>query len=196
VPPTYTRVSSSLGSATPRNIVVLPVLFEGETKAVIELASLQAFTQTHLTFLEQLTQSIGVEVESGTVTVEAEEIAFASLRDSIDRMFHHVAEQKNLAFRIDIDERRATAPTAARPSRSVCPQAPAPRSPRPAPATSQPLATFRHGRPQPTGRRRGSRSAAVPEHAPGGPPSCLAPASGGILSGGRSAAVSFSRSIR
>jgi CheY-like chemotaxis protein/signal transduction histidine kinase/HAMP domain-containing protein len=246
VPPHYTKVSSSLGAAHPKNIVVLPVLFEGETKAVIELSSLQAFTQTHLTFLEQLTQSIGVvlntieatmrtedllkqsqqltmelqtrqtelqqtneelatkarqlaeqnveverknreveqarraleekaaelaltskykseflanmshelrtplnsililgqqlaenagghlttkqvefaknihsagsdlltlindildlsKIESGTVTVEAEEIAFGSLRDSVDRMFHHIAEQKNLAFRIEID---------------------------------------------------------------------------------------------
>ena len=41
----------------PQNIVVLPALFEGETKAVIELASLRAFPATHLTFLEQLTQS-------------------------------------------------------------------------------------------------------------------------------------------
>ena len=42
VPPDYTRVSSSLGDAVPSSIVVLPLLFEGEIKAVIELASLQA----------------------------------------------------------------------------------------------------------------------------------------------------------
>src|SRR5262249_6291425 len=56
VPRNYTRVHSSLGGTPPKNIVVLPVLFEGETKAVIELSSLEAFTPTHLTFLEQLTQ--------------------------------------------------------------------------------------------------------------------------------------------
>jgi CheY-like chemotaxis protein/HAMP domain-containing protein len=246
VPRQYARVQSSLGSAKPKNIVVLPVLFEGETKAVIELSSLQPFTATHLTFLEQLTQSIGVvlntieatmrtenllqqsqqltmelqtrqtelqqtneelaskakqlaeqnveverknkeveqarraleekatelaltskykseflanmshelrtplnsililgqqlaengggnlttkqvdfarnihsagtdlltlindildlsKIESGTVTVEAEEIGFTSLRDSVLRTFHHVAESKGLAFHIDID---------------------------------------------------------------------------------------------
>jgi HAMP domain-containing protein/CheY-like chemotaxis protein len=246
VPRSYTRVRSSLGGATPKNIVVLPVLFEGETKAVIELASLQPFTATHLTFLEQLTQSIGVvlntieatmrtenllkqsqqltielqtrqielqqtnkelaskakqlaeqnveverknkeveqarraleekaaelaltskykseflanmshelrtplnsililgqqlaenvggnlsskqvdfaknihssgtdlltlindildlsKIESGTVTVEAEEITFGALRDSVERTFHHVAESKNLSFDVDID---------------------------------------------------------------------------------------------
>ena len=247
VPRTYTRVTSSLGHATPKNVVVLPVLFEGETKAVIEVSSIDAFTPTHLTFLEQLTQSIGAvlntieatmrteallkqsqqltielqtrqtelqstneelatkakqlaeqnveverkndeveqarraleekaaelaltskykseflanmshelrtplnsililgqqlaenvgghltskqiefarnihsagtdlltlindildlsKIESGTVTVEAEEITLASLRDSVERMFHHVAESKNLMFRVDIDQ--------------------------------------------------------------------------------------------
>src|SRR6185503_8292171 len=59
VPTGYTRIQSSLGGARPTSIVVLPALFEGETKAVIELASLTPFTATHLTFLEQLTQSIG-----------------------------------------------------------------------------------------------------------------------------------------
>jgi len=244
--PTDYIVQSSLGGARPANVVVLPVLFEGETKAVIELASLAPFTPTHLSFLEQLTQSIGVvlntieatmrtenllqqsqqltielqtrqtelqqtneeldskarqlaernveverknqeveqartaleekaaelaltskykseflanmshelrtplnsililgqqlaentgrnltgkqvefarnihsagtdlmtlindildlsKIESGTVTVEAEEITFASIRDSVERTFHHIAESKNLAFRVDID---------------------------------------------------------------------------------------------
>ena len=39
VPSNYVQISSGLGEATPLNIVVLPVLFEGEVKAVIELAS-------------------------------------------------------------------------------------------------------------------------------------------------------------
>src|ERR1051326_2978125 len=246
VPENYTTVHSSLGAAPPSTIVVFPVLFEGETKAVIELAALERFTGTHLIFLEQLTQSLGVvlntieatmrtenllkqsqeltialqtrqtelqqtneelaskaqqlaeqnaeverknkeveqarraleekaaelaltskykseflanmshelrtplnsililgqqlvenaggnltakqveyaknihsagtdlltlindildlsKIESGTVTVEPEEITFASLRDSVQRTFHHVAESKSLAFRVDID---------------------------------------------------------------------------------------------
>ena len=42
---TTSKISSSLGEATPLSIVVLPVLFEGEARAVIELASFRHFTR-------------------------------------------------------------------------------------------------------------------------------------------------------
>jgi len=60
VPPDYIQINSGLGEAPPLNIIVLPVLFEGEVKAVIELASFNAFSAIHQIFLDQLTESIGV----------------------------------------------------------------------------------------------------------------------------------------
>src|SRR3954462_6377844 len=60
VPADYIAISSGLGEATPLNIIVLPVLFEGEVKAVIELASFNSFSAIHQIFLDQLTESIGV----------------------------------------------------------------------------------------------------------------------------------------
>src|SRR5204863_1865749 len=71
VPSEYT-IQSSLGSASPAHILVLPVLFEGETKAVIEVASLHKFTDINLTFLEQLTQSIGVVLNTIEATMRTE----------------------------------------------------------------------------------------------------------------------------
>jgi HAMP domain-containing protein/CheY-like chemotaxis protein/signal transduction histidine kinase len=70
----YTRIASSLADAPPASIVVLPVLFEGQTKAVIELASLAPFSITHLTFLEQLTQSIGVVLNTIEATMRTENL--------------------------------------------------------------------------------------------------------------------------
>ncbi|HEX8709009.1 MAG TPA: HAMP domain-containing protein [Pyrinomonadaceae bacterium] len=67
VPSDYIRINSGLGEAPPLNIIVLPVLFEGEVKAVIELASFNRFNDTHLTFLDQLTESIGIVLN----TIEA-----------------------------------------------------------------------------------------------------------------------------
>jgi HAMP domain-containing protein/CheY-like chemotaxis protein/signal transduction histidine kinase len=62
VPDDYIRISSGLGEAPPRNILVLPVLFEGEVKAVIELASFLPFSQIHQLFLDQLADTVGVVI--------------------------------------------------------------------------------------------------------------------------------------
>src|SRR5207253_1639284 len=51
IPPDTVRLNSGLVDAQPRNVIVLPVLYEGEIKAVIELASLYEFTASHLAFL-------------------------------------------------------------------------------------------------------------------------------------------------
>ena len=72
VPSGYMPIHSSLGASKPAAIVVLPVLFEGQTKAVIELASLHKFTEAHLSFLEQLTQSIGVVLNTIEATMRTE----------------------------------------------------------------------------------------------------------------------------
>jgi putative methionine-R-sulfoxide reductase with GAF domain len=60
VPDDYIKISSGLGEAAPLNAVVLPVLFEGQVTAVIELASFRRFSEIHLTFLDQLTESIAI----------------------------------------------------------------------------------------------------------------------------------------
>ena len=74
VPGDYVQISSGLGEAKPMNIVVLPVLFEGEVKAVIELASFYRFNDIHLTFLNQLTESIGIVLNTIVATMRTEEL--------------------------------------------------------------------------------------------------------------------------
>ena len=65
-------IRSGLFQAIPRNVIVLPVLFEDQVKAVIELASLSTFTASHLAFLEQLTASIGIVLNSIEATMQTE----------------------------------------------------------------------------------------------------------------------------
>src|SRR4029453_9483415 len=59
-PEDYIRIASGLGEAAPTSIIVLPVLFEETVMAVIELASFAPFTEVQQTFLEMLSESIGV----------------------------------------------------------------------------------------------------------------------------------------
>jgi CheY-like chemotaxis protein/signal transduction histidine kinase/HAMP domain-containing protein len=65
-----------IGSASfripPKNVIVLPVLFENEVKAVIELASLDSFNELQIAFLEQLTAGLGIVFNSIEATMQTE----------------------------------------------------------------------------------------------------------------------------
>jgi len=72
LPPNTIAIRSGLFEAVPRNVIVLPVLFEDRVKAVIELASLSIFTTSQMAFLEQLTASIGIVLNSIEATMQTE----------------------------------------------------------------------------------------------------------------------------
>jgi len=60
LPEGYVSISSGLGEAPPTNLAVLPILFEDQVIGVIELASFSSFSQVETDFLEQLTETLGV----------------------------------------------------------------------------------------------------------------------------------------
>jgi HAMP domain-containing protein/CheY-like chemotaxis protein len=72
VPPDTVAIGSGLFDALPRSLVVLPVLFEDQVKAVVGLASLKEFQPSHLSFLEQLTVSVGIVFNSVEATMKTE----------------------------------------------------------------------------------------------------------------------------
>ncbi len=74
VPSDYMKITSGLGDASPRNIMVLPVLFEGQVKGVIELASFEQFSPTHEVFLDQLTESIGIVLNTIVANTRTEDL--------------------------------------------------------------------------------------------------------------------------
>ncbi len=74
VPSDYIKISSGLGEAPPLNVVELPVLFEGQVTAVIELASFRRFNEIHLTFFDQLTESIAIVLNTIAASMRTEEL--------------------------------------------------------------------------------------------------------------------------
>jgi HAMP domain-containing protein/CheY-like chemotaxis protein/signal transduction histidine kinase len=72
MPENVVPIHSALFKVPPRNIIVLPVLFEGQVKAVIELASIGSFTDLQVSFLEQLTAGIGIVLNSIEATMQTE----------------------------------------------------------------------------------------------------------------------------
>ncbi|NUO40147.1 MAG: HAMP domain-containing protein [Gemmatimonadaceae bacterium] len=97
VPDDYIQITSGLGEAPPRNIIVLPVLFEGEVKAVIELASFLPFSQIHQTFLDQLAESIGVVLNMIGASMRTEELLEQSqkLTQELQSQSQELQQQQN-----------------------------------------------------------------------------------------------------
>jgi signal transduction histidine kinase/CheY-like chemotaxis protein len=98
VPKSYTKIGSGLGKALPLNVIVLPVLFEKEIKAVIELATFDTFSETHLDFLSQLTESIGIvlnTIEANTRT-EGLLVQSQSLAEELRRTNEELQDKAHL----------------------------------------------------------------------------------------------------
>ena len=64
VPGTFSEMGGQARDGTSGNLVALPILFEGNLKGVLELSSFQFFSQTHLGLLEQMTESIGIVLQT------------------------------------------------------------------------------------------------------------------------------------
>jgi signal transduction histidine kinase len=73
-PPDYLRIASGLGSGAPRNILVLPVVFESQVRGVLELASFEGFSDIHQAFLDQLTESIGIVINTIEANTRTEDL--------------------------------------------------------------------------------------------------------------------------
>jgi CheY-like chemotaxis protein/signal transduction histidine kinase/HAMP domain-containing protein len=108
VPRDYIQVSSGLGAAPPNNIVVLPILFEQQVKAVIEIASLDRFTETHLSFLDQLMESIGVVLNTIEANSRTESLLTQSqsLAQELQQTNQELAEKARLLSEQNIEVER------------------------------------------------------------------------------------------
>jgi signal transduction histidine kinase/HAMP domain-containing protein/ActR/RegA family two-component response regulator len=79
-PAGYVRISSGLGHATPLNLMILPVVFEGQVLGVLEAGSFSPFTQAHRDFLGQLMETIGVNVNTIIVNSRTDDLLAESQR--------------------------------------------------------------------------------------------------------------------
>src|SRR6185312_13751633 len=73
-PEDYVKVASGLGESAPKNIIVMPVLFEDQVMAVVELASFTPFGDVQRAFLEQLGETIGIVINTIQATMRTEEL--------------------------------------------------------------------------------------------------------------------------
>ncbi|WP_433082099.1 HAMP domain-containing protein [Dactylosporangium sp. CA-052675] len=74
------RVRSGVTETAPADLVVLPVLFEGEPLGVIEFGSVSPFSDLHLSFLDRLVVTIGVALKTILANRRTEELLSQSQR--------------------------------------------------------------------------------------------------------------------
>jgi CheY-like chemotaxis protein len=103
VPGDYVRINSGLGESSPLNIIVLPILFEGSVRAVVELASFSRFSATHQAFLDQLTESIGLVLN----TIEANTLTETLLKQAQSQAQELTSRQEDLRSSNEDLERQA-----------------------------------------------------------------------------------------
>ena len=72
--PDSLRISSGLAEVAPLNVLVLPIIFEGQVRGVVELASVERFNPTHQAFLDQLTESIGIVINTIEANMRTEDL--------------------------------------------------------------------------------------------------------------------------
>ncbi len=101
VPNDFLFIATGMGQASPRSVVVLPALFEGETKAVIELASFKQFSSDHLTFLDQLMGSVGVILNMISSSMRTEEL-LQQLKTSNAELEAQAAELNDKAALLEV----------------------------------------------------------------------------------------------
>jgi len=83
-PADYVKISSGLGEAAPLNLIVLPIVFEGQVLSVIEAGSFSPFTQVHQDFLEQLMETIGVNVNTIIANSRTDDLLAESQRLAVE----------------------------------------------------------------------------------------------------------------
>ncbi len=101
-PDGYVTISSGLGQARPRALIVIPVLFEEQVLAVIELASFAPFSEVILQFLDQLTETIGVVLSTIIANVRTEQLLLQSQSQGQE------LQQQSKALQTQQDELQAT----------------------------------------------------------------------------------------
>src|SRR5205085_9264172 len=72
--PDALKIASGLAELQPLNVLVMPIIFEGQVRGIVELASVQIFNPTHQAFLDQLMESIGIVINTIEANIRTEDL--------------------------------------------------------------------------------------------------------------------------
>ena len=70
VPDDYITITSSLGKKKPKNILVMPLIYNETVMGVLEVGSFEEFSELQTTFLEQISEWISIAINSSQARVQ------------------------------------------------------------------------------------------------------------------------------
>lgn len=71
IPEDYINITSGLGQALPRNLVIVPIKLEDNVQGILELAAFEPYEEEHLNFLDRISSILASEIissKSGALT--------------------------------------------------------------------------------------------------------------------------------
>ncbi len=74
VPPTYINITSGLGDANPRCILIVPLIYENNVEGIIELASFKVLEDHEIEFTEKLAETLASYIASNRINVKTKEL--------------------------------------------------------------------------------------------------------------------------
>lgn len=110
IPENYLNITSGLGRATPRYLLIVPIYIEEEVYGVLELASFHAFPEHHVGFVERVAESTASTLQNMYNNLRTETLLRETQEQAALLARHEEQARKNL------DELRATQAEAARQS--------------------------------------------------------------------------------
>lgn len=104
VPKNYVTITSGLGYSTPRCILILPLIFNGEIHGVIELASFHPLQDYELGFIEKVSESISSALASVKVNTRTQRLLSLSENITNQMQIDNDKNNKQLAELMKMQE--------------------------------------------------------------------------------------------
>lgn len=95
IPANYIRIASGLGASLPRNIFIIPLLYNGELYGALELASFKELQKFETEFIERLAESIAAFISRFKININTKHLLRES-QEQAERLQAQEETRRNL----------------------------------------------------------------------------------------------------
>jgi methyl-accepting chemotaxis protein len=104
IPPDYVRITSGLGEATPRYLLLMPLIANEEIVGVIEIASFQAIPAHEQQFMQKAAESIAITINSVRIAEKTKQLLHESQLQTEQMMAQEEEMRQNMEELVAIQE--------------------------------------------------------------------------------------------